>query len=110
MYPDCPSAIKPVTHAAEGISISEPPSSFSDDSSSEACTASTSSEDMLSDADEPGPSRKVHPLLSQLKLKVLVRDLGLTKEKSEVLGSRLKQWNLLQYGVKCSYFRERHEK
>ena len=56
VYPDCPSAIKPVTHAAERIPIPEPPSSFSDDSLSEACTASTSSEDMLSDADEPGPS------------------------------------------------------
>ena len=109
VYPDCPSAIKPVTHAAEGIPIPEPPSSFSDDRSREACTASTSSEDMLSDADEPGPSRKVPHLLSQLELNDLVRDLGLTKEKSELLGSRLKEWNLLQHGVKCSYFRKRHE-
>ena len=64
---------------------------------------------MLSDADEPGPSRKVPHLLSQLELNDLVRDLGLTKEKSELLGSRLKEWNLLQHGVKCSYFRKRHE-
>ena len=52
---------------------------------------------------------KVHHLLSQLELNDLVRDFGLTKEKSELLGSWLKQWNLLQHGVKCSYFRKRHE-
>ena len=64
---------------------------------------------MLSDADEPGPSRKVPHLLSQLELNDLVRGLSLTKEKSEVLDSRLKQWNFLQYGVKCSHFHKRHE-
>lgn len=35
-------------------------------------------------------------LLTQGDLNDLVRDLSLLKEKAEVLGSRLKQWNLLQ--------------
>ena len=37
-----------------------------------------------------------------------VKDLDLTKVKSEILGSRLKQWNLLQVGVKITAYRKRH--
>jgi hypothetical protein len=39
----------------------------------------------------------------------LVRDLGLTKEKAELLGSRLKQWNLLDRECKTSVYRKRHQ-
>ena len=37
----------------------------------------------------------------------LVRVLDLTKIKSEILGSRLQQWNLIDKGVKISTFGER---
>ena len=43
-------------------------------------------------------------LLDQRDLNDLVRDLGLTKKKSELLASRLKQWNLLQKGVKGTFY------
>lgn len=43
------------------------------------------------------PSIEIH-LLTQGDLMDLVRDLYLTKEMSEVLGSRLKEWNLLAHG------------
>ena len=39
-------------------------------------------------------------LLDQSDLNDLVRDLVSTKKKSELLASRLKQWNLLRKGVK----------
>jgi hypothetical protein len=48
-------------------------------------------------------------LVNQTDLNDLVRDLGLTKEKAELLGSRLKQWNLLDRECKTSVYRKRHQ-
>ena len=53
--------------------------------------------------------KKTH-LLNQLELNDLVRDLSLSKEKAELLSSRLQQWNLLQEGTKVSSFRDRSAK
>ena len=39
----------------------------------------------------------------------MIRDLDLSKEKAEVLGSRLKQWNLVKKGVRVTSARHRHE-
>ena len=39
----------------------------------------------------------------------LVRDLYLSKEKAEILGSRLQQWNLLEPGTTISLFRSRNQ-
>ena len=50
----------------------------------------------------------VPQLLNQTDLNDLVRNLGSTKEKSELLSSRLKHWNMLQKGVNCTYFRIKH--
>ena len=47
-------------------------------------------------------------LLSQGDLNDLVRDLNLSKKQSELLGSRLKGWNLLQKETKVSVYRTRH--
>ena len=47
--------------------------------------------------------------INQRELNDLVRDLNLTKEHSELHGSRLKQWNLLEEGTKTSVFRTRQE-
>ena len=49
-------------------------------------------------------------LINQRMLNDLVRDLTLTKGKAEILGSCLKQWNLLEEGTKISKFRLRHER
>ena len=46
--------------------------------------------------------------LSQEDLQDLSRDLNLSEEKSELLGSRLKQLNFLRKGVNISFFRKRH--
>ena len=47
-------------------------------------------------------------MISQAKLDDLVCDLSLSKEKSELLGSRLKEWKLLQGGATVSHFRNGH--
>ena len=57
---------------------------------------------------EPEVDEKQPHLLSQEDLNDLVRDLSLSKEKAELLGSRLKQWNLLREDTKISFYRERH--
>ena len=48
-------------------------------------------------------------MIEQEELNDLVRDLGLSKEKSELLGSRFQQWNLLRKGTKISIFRSRQQ-
>ena len=47
--------------------------------------------------------------LSQAELSGLVRDLDLSQEKAELLGSRLKQWNLPQFDVKVLHSRKRQQ-
>lgn len=54
----------------------------------------------IPDTDEPY-------MLSQGDLNDLIRDLYLTKDMSELLGSRLQQWKLLQIGVRITATRER---
>lgn len=47
-------------------------------------------------------------LVTQGKLNDLVRDLNLCKQKAEILGSRLQQWNLLHASTRISFYRHRH--
>ena len=47
--------------------------------------------------------------ISQNELNDLVRDLELPTTKSELLGSRLQQWNLLADGVRISKYRDRQQ-
>jgi len=105
VYPDCPSAIKPVPHDLENPVPIPPSMSEADDdeSSDEECV--TADVDELYD---PEPDEEKPHLLTQEDLNDLITDLSLSKEKAELLGSRLKQWNLLRKGTKISVFRDRH--
>lgn len=47
--------------------------------------------------------------LSQAELNDWVRDLELTKEKAELLASRMKQFNFLEPNVNVTYYRKRQE-
>lgn len=111
-YPDIPSARRPVPHS-EFLPIPVPPKTYT-------LQPETNFEDLEL---QPGPSnddtfsdneeysayathRQFH-LLSQSELNDLCRDLELSKSKSQLLGSRLQQWNFLQKGVKISSYRTR---
>ena len=48
-------------------------------------------------------------LINQHMLNDLVRDLGLSKEKAELLSSRLKQWNLLEASTKITFYCQRQD-
>ena len=48
-------------------------------------------------------------LLTQGDLSDIVRDLNLSKKQAEILGSRLKGWNLLRQDTKVCFYRGRHE-
>nr|CAH7733771.1 unnamed protein product [Callosobruchus chinensis] len=95
-YPNVPSALRPVPHKTEmELKDSELQPGASND---------TSTDDEEYSADSV--SRQPH-LLTQAELDDLIRDLELPKTKSQLLGSRLQQWNLLEKGVKISSYRTR---
>ena len=48
-------------------------------------------------------------LFSQVQLNDLTRNLCLSKESAHLLGSRLKESNILASNTKCSYYRNRDE-
>ena len=102
-YPNIPSAIRPVPHSDElPIPESREIDLLRSDNaeSSEECSVS---EPCTSRNKKFGVTTEPH-LINESKLNDLVRDLDLPKVKAELLASRLKQWNLLQSGVKvCSF-------
>ena len=55
-----------------------------------------------------GESSAPH-ILTQDELNDLVRDLELSKSKTELLASRLQQWNLLKENVQITSFRNRRQ-
>ena len=104
-YPNCESARKPVPH--DETNPPPVPPAMSDTSSSEDST----SDPETGEGDMYVPDADNFPqLLGQAELNNSVRDLELTNEKAELLGSRLQERNLLKPGTKISYFRSRHMK
>ncbi|GBM48470.1 hypothetical protein AVEN_98999-1 [Araneus ventricosus] len=102
-YPNIPSAVRPVRHnesfpipLAPKTYILQPETDFENFEPQPGPSTST-------DDDEEYPADLVHrqlQLVTELQLNDLVRDLELPKSKSQLLGSRLQQWNLLEKGVK----------
>ena len=62
---------------------------------------------------EPDEIMEINPnephRITQAELNDLIRDLDLPKNKSELLGSRLNEWNLLEEGVTTTVYPHRHE-
>lgn len=117
-YPDCPSALKPQMHgenfpvpvtpnstvAIEPFRLQPTENAFSlSDSDDSDCEGECSSLDP-DYIPEDEPHRHDQPELSDL-----IRDLGLAKDKSELLASRMLQWNFLSNGTKVTYYRTRNE-
>jgi hypothetical protein len=109
-YPDCESALKPVLHN-QGIPVPVPPpvSDIGRDDSGEDTDIEITDTTDLYQSPELETLKQPH-LINQKELNDLVRDLELSKEKSELLGSRLQEWNLLAEGTTISHFRVRHAK
>lgn len=47
-------------------------------------------------------------LLDQAELSDLIRDLGLSKQKAELIASRMRQWNMLKEEIKSTFYRNRN--
>jgi hypothetical protein len=112
-YPDCDSAMKPVLHS-ESLPVPVVPEEFhieeSDaDSSDSQDEGACAMEGIESDRESWECAAEPH-LITESDLNDLVRDLQLSKERSELLASRLKEWNLLDSSVKVCSFRDRNFK
>lgn len=102
-YPSLPSAIRPVPHSAQipvPVFQELPSLEIQEYESSEDRRDSTDEEFKVS-------NDSVRKGFNQHELNDLVRDLGLSKKASELLASRLHEKNLLEKGVKVTYYRSR---
>jgi len=103
VYLNIPSALHPVPHG-KGISIPKPLKEFTIDSYDKDKGESTSGSPEPPASTEPhvSHSRSSAPqphILTQDEVNDLVRELELSKSKAELLGSLLKQWNLIEKNV-----------
>ena len=108
-YPHLPFSTRPVTHSAE-LPAPKPPTNMtlSNSESSDEDVGQANS-DMDCDPTFAGASSSNEPhLLTQGDLNI-VRDFNLSKKQAELLGSRLKGWNLLRQDIKVCFYRGRHE-
>ena len=109
-YPNLPSAMKPVPQSAE-LPVPKPPTNttLSDsESSDEDGGQANNNMDCGPTFAEACSSNEPH-LLTQGDLNDDVRDLNLSKKQAELLGSRLKCWNLLRQDTKVCFYGEHHE-
>ena len=107
LYPNLPSAIRPVPHFAD-LPVPITPQCLPElkgESSANSENWSCDSNDTFQLSQE---ATKPH-LISQKYLNDLVRNLNLTKFNSELLASRLQQWNLLAPDTKVTFYRQRSQ-
>ena len=112
-YPNLRSAMRPVPHS-DDLPVSTPPvnkdllsSSDEEMPSREDSAESISLEDI--ESTYSGTSGNKPHWITQEDLNDLAPDLYLSKQQSELLASRLKQWNLVQEDVRISSFRNRNK-
>lgn len=103
VYPNCNSAIRPVPHSP-GVPVPPVPEKIEDILNS----SETESQDNDDDSDFTAGGSEPQ-LFSQHELNDLVRDLNLPKNSAELLGSRLKEKNLLAPGTSFSWYRNREK-
>jgi len=88
---DCETALRPVPHDSENVVPLPPECETSDEEPHSTDEVVDDTEDVF---EAVLTDENLH-LLQQAELNDLIRDLQLSKEKSELLASRLKEWNLL---------------
>ena len=102
-YPNLLLAIRSVPHGPD-LPVPNPPDNLSDESESTSLQSATG--EMYF---EPHQYDRAIDKFTQSELNDLIRELQLTKEKSELLGSRLREKNMLASGVKFSWYRNREK-
>ena len=112
-YPNLRSAMRPVPHSDD---LPVPTSPVNKDLLSSSDEEMPSREDSaesitLEDIESTysGTSGNEPHWITQEDLNDLARDLYLSKQQSELLASRLKQWNLVQEDVRITSFRNRNK-
>lgn len=103
VYPNLNSAMRPVPHN-ESLSIPIPPHDEIETSDDDRDSHKSTSDENY----EPYDHGSAPHTFSQAELNDLVRDLSLSKDKAELLASRMKEKNLLEQGVRITYFRQRN--
>jgi hypothetical protein len=101
-YSDIPSASRPLPRGP-GISVPLPPVNTVSSSTSSTETSSITLTESFSDNGD----RNIPKPLSQAELNDLTRDLCLSKESSQLLGSRLRENHLLAPDTTFVWYRER---
>lgn len=106
-YHDLPSARRPVSHSDDvPIPTFHQLPELSDDELN--LSSGSTDIDHAGDSDYAGcSSTSAH--FNQNELNDLVRDLYLSKENSELLASRLREKNLLEFGTKVTFYRTREK-
>jgi len=109
-YPNLPSAMRPVPYSAE-LPVPKPPTNMTlSDSESSDEDAGQANKNMDCDLTFAGACSSNEPhLLTQGDLNDIVRDMNLSKKHVELLGSRLKGWNLLRQDTEVCFYRGCHE-
>jgi hypothetical protein len=92
LYLNLPSALRPVVHGPE-VPVPQPTEIFKDGSTNSSDSGG-GDEELQCHTESQSPQ-----LFTQSELKDVIRDLGLPKEKAELLGSRLKEKALLAAGT-----------
>ena len=112
-YPNLRSAMRPVPHS-DDLPVPTPPvnkeplsSSDEEMPSRDDSAESISLEDI--ESTYSGTSGNEPHWITQEDLNDLAGDLYLSKQQSELLASRLKQWNLVQEDVRITSFRNRNK-
>ena len=106
VYPDILSAIKPVPHSP-GVPVPSPPEKGELEEDMEGVKVEDTD---ISVTYEPTSNMTLPRLLIQSQLNDLTRDLGLSKENAQLLGSRLSESNLLFKETTFYWYRNREEK
>ena len=108
-YLNIHSELRPIPHD-DSVPLPEPSEYYTLESEPESEEASTEAGSSMREDKDFSMYSTVEPhLITQAELNNLFWGLDLPTIKAQLLGSQLQQWNLLEKGVKVSFYRKRHD-